>query len=239
MRKVLALTALLLVTPLMAETIQEMRVSSSVSYLADEKKVADLRASEADTMPPLKRFGFRYAGRQPEKTIQTRSCGCDGWIFDATTTLLSDVDRDGFYHRFKIAINADTDVYRGQWVYAKLFLSFEGGPWNHYATSADFHIDGHTSLDEFVVETELSEGYPAGYYDARIELYDADSEAWLDTYDALDDSSLSAIPLEDAERDRGTYEYGVYATGSMGGTSLFLLAVLGLWRVRHQSGFAR
>lgn len=231
MRLTFIIILFFLLSSLQAETIQDVRASTSVSYLATEKIPADFNSTEANVMPALKKFGYRNESQQPEKTIQTKSCGCGAFVFDATTTLLSDLDNNAHYHRFKVAIDADSSDTHGEWVYAKLYLSLEGGPWNHYATSGDFYIKGQTSLDEFVVETELAEGFPTGYYDIRIELYDANFDDWLDTYGPHDDSSLNAIPLEDAERDdHYDYGYSIHGGGSVGWLFLASLAVLGFGR---------
>lgn len=121
-------------------------------------------------------------------------------IYNATSDLISDFDYDGFYHRFRVTIDADT-IYSSAHVYARLYLSYEGGPWNYYARSSSYHINGDSSLDSFAIETELTDGYPAGYYDIRIELYDADYDEFLLAYGPYDDASLSALPLEDFYRD--------------------------------------
>ena len=144
--------------------------------------------------------------------------------------MISDLDDDGYYHRFSVAIDADT-VYSTSWVYAQLYLSYEGGPWNHYATSSDFHIHGDSAADVFVIETELAEGFPAGYYDIRIELYDANSGEWLQSYGPYDDASLSALPLEDSVYD-DYYISGVTTeviVAGHGGVSIWLLVMFGLF----------
>jgi len=86
-------------------------------------------------------------------------------------------------------------------VYARLYISYQGGPWSWYATSADYRINGDSSLDSFVIETELADGFAPGYYDVRIELYDADDGDFLLSYGPYDDSSLAALPLEDSYQD--------------------------------------
>ena len=117
---------------------------------------------------------------------------------------------------------------------SKLYLSYEGGPWNYYASSDDFHIHGDSELDIYVVETELAEGFPAGYYDIRIELYDAEYGDWLLTYGPYDDDSLSALPLEDSVYD-DVYYSSAYTTevivAGHGGISVWLLAVFGIMGV--------
>jgi hypothetical protein len=153
-------------------------------------------------------------------------------IYNASSDLISDFDYDGFYHRFRVTIDADT-IYSSAHVYARLYLSYEGGPWNYYASSNAYHINGDSSLDSFAIETELTDGYPAGYYDIRIELYDADYNEFLLAYGPYDDASLSALPLEDSYRDDSGYGYNsietevfVTATGSM---DWLMLAITGLF----------
>ena len=150
----------------------------------------------------LKKEGFRVEStlRAARAISSDYVSNADIIIYDASTELISDFNDDGFYHRFSVTIDADT-VYDTSYVYARLYLSFEGGPWNHYATSANYHIYGDSELDTFVIETELADGFPPGYYDVRIELYDADFDNWLLSYGPYDDASLSALPLEDSYFD--------------------------------------
>jgi hypothetical protein len=83
----------------------------------------------------------------------------------------------------------------------------------------------------FYVETELAEGFPAGYYDVRIELYDADTGEWLLNYGPYDDSSLTALPLEDSMHDDDYYSTG-YTTevivAGHGGIDVWLLITFAL-----------
>jgi hypothetical protein len=192
--------------PLMAAT-EDTRQSTSVSFnksadldraTRDEK----LKQAETDVMSGLKQQGFRM-----ESTIKalhvvgnTEGYLTDFIIYDADTELISDINFDGYYHRFNITIDVDT-VYDSAYVYAKLYLSYEGGPWNHYATSDNYHIYGDSELDSFIIETELADGFPTGYYDIRIEVYDADLDEWLLSYGPYDDVSLSSLPLQDAYID--------------------------------------
>jgi hypothetical protein len=107
-------------------------------------------------------------------------------------------------------VTFDPDVSTGRaWVYAKLYLSLEGGPWNQYYTTENFPVDEDRSDDDFEVVTRLLDGYPSGYYDVLIELYDADSDQWLTEYDSDDDQDLAVLPLEDSYRDDdGNHEGG-------------------------------
>ena len=193
--------------PLMAATNEDSRISRSISFtksteLDKAAKDAQFKQADADIMAALKKEGFRVEStlRAARAISSDYVSNADIIIYDASTELISDFNDDGFYHRFSVTIDADT-VYDTSYVYARLYLSFEGGPWNHYATSDNYHIYGDSELDTFVIETELADGFPPGYYDVRIELYDADFDNWLLSYGPYDDASLSGLPLEDSYFD--------------------------------------
>ena len=168
-----------LVMPAQAEETTIPTVKS-ITYAANAEldetaRKTELDMAETQSLDILVQQGFRAESVPSAVHVDNISYhyGGDITIYDALTTLISDFDYDGFYHRFSVAIDADT-IYSTSWVYAKLYLSYEGGPWNYYASSDDFHIHGDSELDIYVVETELAEGFPAGYYDILIELYDAE-----------------------------------------------------------------
>lgn len=154
-------------------------------------------------------------------------------IYDTSVELIEDLDHDGFYHRFSVTLDADT-VYSSAHVYAELFISYEGGPWSYYASSEIFAIYGDSANDSFVIESELVDGFPAGHYDIRIDLYDADHHAWLLSYGPYEDSSLSALPVEDSYRDSFydgasvSYQTDVYVHGNGAMNSWGLLLLAGL-----------
>ena len=62
-------------------------------------------------------------------------------IYDADVSLLADLDGDGFHHALNVYFDVDVD-HDGATVYAKLYLSREGGPWYQYFTTDLFHIHG-------------------------------------------------------------------------------------------------
>jgi hypothetical protein len=223
---------------LQAEEVASTRASKSISYtttveLDEATRKTELDKTEIEAMDALVKEGFRPESTALAIVVDNISYhyGGDITIYDASTTLISDFDDDGFYHRFSVAIDADT-VYSTSWVYARLYLSYEGGPWNYYASSDDFHIHGDSELDIYVVETELAEGFPAGYYDILIELYDAEFGELLHSYGPYDDDSLSTLPLEDSiYDDDGYYSTGVTTeviVAGHGGISFWLLAVFGM-----------
>jgi hypothetical protein len=205
----------MLSAPVMAETTVGIRTSKSISYTTEaaiDKTARDeqLKQADADIMPALLTQGFRAESTAMALRVASTSYYVsDSFsIYDAATYLISDFNGDGFYHRFSVTIDADT-VYDTARVYAMLYLSYEGGPWNHYATSNSYRISGDSELDIFTIETELADGFAPGYYDVRIELYDADRDTWLFSYGPYDDASLSALPLEDSYYDE-PYSTAVY-----------------------------
>ena len=224
--------------PLQAEESTPSLVKS-ISYDKNLENDETIRKTELDQtdiqiLDALVKEGFRPesmpAGVHADIIVVNYEDGIS--IYDAATTLISDFDNDGFYHRFSVEIDADT-IYSESWVYAELYLSYEGGPWNYYAISDDYPIHGDSDLDVFVIETELAEGFPAGYYDIRIELFDAESGAWVQSYGPYDDGSLSALPLEDSVYDEDfqsvAYTTEVIVSGhGHGGLGVVFLAAFSL-----------
>jgi len=204
---VIAAALSLLSAPLMAADANETRTSKSISFkqsteLDEAEKDVQLEQTEADIISALSETGFRQESTAMALELVTSPANNSGDItlYDASTELISDFDYDGFYHRFSVSIDVDT-IFATSYIYARLYLSYEGGPWNLYASSDNYHIHSDSELDSFTIETELAEGFPPGYYDVRIEIYNADYDDWLLSYGPYDDASLSALPLEDSYQD--------------------------------------
>jgi hypothetical protein len=151
----------------------------------------------------------------------------DFWIYDADVILFSDDDGDGFFYGIDLLFDADT-IYRSADVYAAVYLSLDGGPWNEYAVTEDFEIRGESANDDYVLVTELMSGYPTGNYDLLIELFDAYDGSFLAAFGPEDTSSLGILPLEDFNRDAPVVDrplaisYGS-GGGGAGGALLLLL----------------
>ncbi len=210
---IIGVSLVLLSSPLMAEEAVDTRISKSISFsksvdLDKTAKDEQLQQTEADVMAPFNKDGFRIESTIKALHTDSGSYG-DVYVYDAATELISDFNYDGFYHRFSVAIDVDT-VYDTSYVYAKLYLSLEGGPWSHYATSLNYHIYGDSEADTFVIETELADGYPPGYYDIKIDIYNADTGRWIVDYGPYEDASLSGLPLEDSYYDDSYDDGGAY-----------------------------
>ena len=145
----------------------------------------------------------------------------DFWFYDADVQLFYDDDGDSYYYGIDLLFDADT-IYSSADVYAAVYLSYEGGPWNEYAVTEDFTIFGDSGGDEYVLVTELMSGYPTGEYDLLIELFDAYDGAFLASLGPEDTSELAYLRLEDFNRDAPVVEQRVVVTHGGGGA-------LGIW----------
>lgn len=158
------------------------------------------------------------------------------WFYAADVVLFNDHDRDGYFHGVDLLFDADT-YYLFADVYAVLYLSLEGGPWAEYAATEVFTISGASEDDEYVVVTELVSGYPRGDYDLLIELFDADTDAFLASYGPVDTPELAFLPLEDKAgdappRDGTTVIVSERGGGSPAPSSLLILLLAALRGVR-------
>lgn len=152
------------------------------------------------------------------------------WIFFADVVLFGDDDGDGHFYGIDLLFDADT-IFEAADVYAVLYLSLEGGPWNEYHVTDTFRIFGATSDDEYVVVSELESGYPRGSYDLLIELYDTFDGRFVASLGPTDTSELSFLPLEDFQRDDPHFLPPVSHGHSHGGgaVDLAMIGILGLF----------
>lgn len=154
------------------------------------------------------------------------------WIYNADVELISDLDGDGYHHALNVIFDVDVD-YDGATVYAKLYLSREGGPWIQYNSSDLFDIFEEDVSDEYEVTTELVDGYPAGYYAVMIEIYSLNHSQMVAS-GIFDFHNLGKdIMLEDLRRDEVVIyeEVEVVTVTEHGGGSFSLLIWLLLVQV--------
>ncbi len=146
-------------------------------------------------------------------------------IYSADARPLADFDGDGYHHALRVSFDVDVN-YDAADVYAKLYLSREGGPWVQYFTTGLFHIVGDSVADTYEVETELLSGYYPGYYAVLIEIYSLD-HAYMVASQVLDHHYLGRdLLLEDLDQDDGYgYEDSHGHAGSFGTLLLFMLLI--------------
>jgi hypothetical protein len=160
------------------------------------------------------------------------------WIFDVVLHLHTDYDHDGHYSNFSLTIDFDTSL-TATTVYAVLYLAHEGGPWNEYAVTGNFTIDGSGSADSFSLTAELDSGYPSGYYNHYIEVYDAFTHELIGVYGPNESHHLSGLPIESRMHDEsisfGTdISLSFSGTGSVAPLPLLALGLLiGVYRRRR------
>ncbi|WP_247663286.1 choice-of-anchor H family protein [Shewanella sp. MMG014] len=162
-------------------------------------------------------------------------------IYAAYSRLFDDLDEDGFYQTFSVTFDADVYGFtQGEAanVYAELYLSRNGGPWEHYYSTDVFTIYGDATDDDYEVLTTLAQGYKTDYYDVLIDLYELGYEDIVATLSSEESDGLYALPLESSDRDTVYEEEYVevietevhVSGGSMAWTSLLILLLLGVQR---------
>jgi hypothetical protein len=124
----------------------------------------------------------------------------DSYVYDGSTDLFSDRDRDGYYHHLRVTFDADTILGTAN-LYAVVYLSADGKAWEELFTTDDFTIHGAAPDDDYEVETDLVSGYSTGLYDVLVELYDAQTNELVDAFGPSQSSDFSVLPLEDSYRD--------------------------------------
>ena len=169
--------------------------------------------------------GKRVSVQSKAGASASSTTNIDFWFYSADVVLFGDHDGDGF-QGIDLLFDADT-YFSSADVYAVVYLSYEGGSWNEYAATENFTIFGASSDDDYVVVTELVEGYPSGSYDILIELFDAYDDSFLAYLGPDDTSELAFLPLEDSYRDSPIVP-DIIVVDRHGGGSLGWLAIFGL-----------
>lgn len=226
-------------TPSAAE---ETRVSQSVQSTRADRDAGLAGKLSKDEHAALVTEGSRAAEKRstgPEKLAANSAKAAvnyDFWFYSADVILFNDHDVDGHFHGIDLLFDADT-YYESAEVYAVVYLSLEGGPWNEYSATENFLLFGSSAEDEFNIVTELVSGYPTGSYDLLIELFDGYNDAFLASFGPVDTSELAFLPLEDANRDAPYIPPPTTTVivedngGSISWIALLILA-LGTWLLR-------
>ena len=165
---------------------------------------------------------------EPDRTVHNQQYGL--WLYDVAIGLNSDNDNDGHYSDFSITVDFDTSLITSM-VYAVLYVSIDDGPWNEYAVSGNFTIDGASSSDAYTIHATLDSGYPTGYYNHYIELYDAYSHDFIASYGPDDHHNFYHLPFESSVHDyisgfSSHVSLQFSGTGSIGPLSLGILALV-------------
>ncbi len=225
---------------LAADADEQSRLSVSTQSTRAQRDNGFPGKTSEDEFVELQLNGDRVAAkgsvsRSKAITQSLQAANADSWFYTADVELLNDHDRDGYYHGIDLLFDADT-YYAFAEVYAVVYLSLDGGPWNEYAATEDFTLFGASSEDDYVIVTELLTGYPSGSYDVLVELFDAHDNSFLAYIGPDDTSELAFLPLEDAERDvvdvPDVVVVNHHGGGSTGIVFILVLALVALRRLR-------
>jgi len=150
-------------------------------------------------------------------------------IYEGFSQLIEDYDGDSYYQTFSVTFDADL-VNHGAHVeavvYAELYLSENGAPWEHYYSTDSFVIHGESTDDEFEVYSTLGQGFTTNHYDVLIDLYEEGYPNIVASYSSDDSNSLYGLPLESSDYDLAYVEYYEEATIHGGGTSVLALIII-------------
>lgn len=220
----------------MAELTPEEQQEKKRQYIANTKNKPKVKLKSART--PMSKSVNEQANKASKRQTKSRdflpaqpySLDQVYTLFSAKSFLLEDYDGDGYYQTFSVVFDADVESYTHGYatsaqVYADLYMSKNGGPWEYYYTTDNFVIIGDREDDEFEVVTTLHQAYYADQYDILIELFETSSDDFVATISADDIINLAALPLESSEYDDAYVESDVYVTG--GSLSVyFVLCIL-------------
>lgn len=156
---------------------------------------------------------------EPEKASQFNNF----WIYDAWVELSRDIDFDGFYSRLEVEFDADTTYFDAD-VYAILYLGV-GNTFESFYVTDVFSIQGESSFDTLVVETDFLNGYKPREYELMIELYDAFNDQLVAIADGFSDADLNYLSIESEENDRNRSQ--VIVVEQHGGSAGFGVLLLG------------
>ncbi len=174
-----------------------------------------------------------------DKTYESSNVSSDTYVDNVKTEIFTDKDDDGFYREFAITFDIDTQSSSDRDVYVNLYQRRNGGDWYFETESDVFTVYGYSSEDAYEISGNWQSGYPAGYYDFRLEVIDANTGEVLDDV-SPEFSPLLQVPLEDADSDTrestSNPPSSTTSSGSGGGSTglitIGLLGLLGAWRRR-------
>ncbi|MEL6300729.1 MAG: choice-of-anchor H family protein [Pseudomonadota bacterium] len=229
--KMIALALLSACSLAMAEAPATEQAQTLASQGSSSARGAAL-PQEVSKETPKRGNGIRTPRRA---AVESARINQDFYVFDAFVNIRDDFDFDGFFTRVELTFDVDT-IYNSADVFAVLYLSLEGGPWTEYGSTEDFRIFGTSGGDEYFYDADLVSGFPTGYYDVLIEIYDAFDGRFVAEFGPAESAELFDLPLESISLD-GPNEPVVVVSNEGGGATgvaglALLMGLLGLARRR-------
>jgi len=232
-----SLLSVVLVSPLLADSMQDRQQWVQEGYASQILPPAELTRLAT---PSANETVYRHALHSDTET--------PNYLYDVEWFSSGDADEDGYSHRLRLRIDADSYSLRPQEVFVRVYLSQSGLDWTLLHESDWFSIELDSLWDSYEIDIELKQGYQPAQYDILVELYD-DYSAWpADSLILGDSLNGYGVALEDSDYDTPrirthyTVDYvvsepyyddvsiSVGATGSTTLGSLALLGLMGLWR---------
>jgi hypothetical protein len=165
--------------------------------------------------------------------VVNRSESVEFEIFNAWVTTHGDLDYDGYFHHISIGFDADVNSDVVEAVYAKLYLSRDGGPWFLFSTTELYEIEGNDGGDIYEIYGELVDGFQPGYYSVLIELHSLYHPGIVSERQVDLDDYGQPIALEDTGYDEPYTEVYIEQHHHTGGLNLMGILVLGgLWLLK-------
>jgi hypothetical protein len=189
-----------------------------------------------DTLAPYDDYDLTNLPLE-DKTYESSGVISDTYVDNVKTEIFTDNDDDGFYREFTLTFDVDTENTADRDVYVNLYQRTNGDQWQYETETDVFTVYGYSSEDAYEISGEWTSGYPANYYDFRLEVVDANTGEVLDDV-SPEFSSLLQVPLEDANNDTRVSDpnppSSTTSSGSGGGSTglitIILLGLLGAWR---------
>ncbi len=150
-------------------------------------------------------------------------------IQDVVTALLIDDDDDGYFSKFKVTFDPDSDV-GSTYVYAIVWIRPQGGDWIKEHESDDFLVNSSGTSDAYSFTADWVNGYPTAKYDIQLDLHDS-ATGLLVASAGSERPEFSRIPLEDQAKDQFVNKPVPVTSGSTtshehGGGALSTIAAL-------------
>lgn len=117
-------------------------------------------------------------------------------LYDIWFDMKSDIDGDGYYHRFDISFDLDTR-YNSQTIY--VIAELNGLTTQTLFQTTPYTLYGNSGNDSYQANILLTDGYPPHQYSLTLSVFDASNDERLLTYNTLDHNGSNTLNLEDSQ----------------------------------------
>lgn len=179
-------------------------------------KIRAIQSAVAATLAATITTGFAataVSAANEFETSHTEWTDHDVRITEIGLLLFNDQDRDGYFTRFSMTIDAETR-YHDERVYAAIDLIDSAFNTEVLHVTDDFSLYSNIASDDYQVDLDLVRNYSTDRYNLKVSLHSAIDNRLLDDVSAANKSNLRGVPLESEDLDRLTYNDGPTEPGS-------------------------